>query len=128
MNAITIGASLIVAWFSFSISSYLVKVIILQAPTEKRKRLGVKMMKGMLIWFVASMLIMPYLIGEDASMLLTISPQFWGYFVGAIIGWYLGVWFGPKRVSLTSNPPSRKRGCFVKTHLENFSSSYFFPQ
>jgi len=100
VNAITIGASLIVAWFFFGISSYLVKVIILQAPTEKRKRLGVKMMKGMLIWFVASMLIMPYLIGEDASMLLTISPQFWGYFVGAIIGWYLGVWFGPKRVRL----------------------------
>lgn len=91
---------MIVAWFFFGISSYLVKVITLQAPTEKRKRLGVKVMKCMLIWFVASILIMPYLMGGDASMLLTISPEFWGYFVGAIIGWYLGVWFGPKRVRL----------------------------
>jgi hypothetical protein len=31
---------------------------------------------------------------------LTVSPQFWGYFVGAIMGWYLGVWFGPKRARL----------------------------
>jgi len=91
---------LIVAWFSFSISSYLVKIIILQAPTERRKQLGVKMMKGMLIWIVASLLIMPYLMGRDASILMTLSPQFWGYFAGALIGWYLGVWFGPKRARL----------------------------
>jgi len=100
LDAITIGASLIVAWFSFSISSYLVKIIILQAPTERRKQLGIKGLKGMVIWIVASLLIMPYLMGGDASMLLTVSPQFWGYFIGAIIGWYLGLWFGPKRARL----------------------------
>ena len=53
-----------------------------------------------LIWIVAALLIMPYLMGGDASMLLTVSPQFWGYFIGAIIGWYLGLWFGPKRARL----------------------------
>ena len=100
MDAITIGASLIVAWFFFSISSYVVKIIILQAPTERRKQLGIKALKGMLIWIIAGLLIMPYLMGGDASMLLTVSPQFWGYFIGAIIGWYLGLWFGPKRARL----------------------------
>jgi len=100
LDAITIGASLIVAWFFFSISSYVVKIIILQAPTERRKQLGIKALKGMLIWIIAGLLIMPYLMGGDASMLLTVSPQFWGYFIGAIIGWYLGLWFGPKRARL----------------------------
>ncbi len=52
MDAITIGASLIVAWFSFGVSSYLVKVIILQAPPRKEE-MGVKVMKGMLISIVA---------------------------------------------------------------------------
>jgi hypothetical protein len=93
-----IGAFLIVAWVSFGFSSYVTKVIILHAPTEKRRRLGLVVMKSMLIWIVAWLLIMPYLMGKDASILLTLSPEFWGYFASGIIGWYLGVWFGPKSV------------------------------
>lgn len=100
MDAITISASLIVAWFFFNISSYLVKIILLQAPSERRRRLGINMMKAMLFWFVGGMLLMTYLIGGDASMLLNLSPEFWGYFIGAIAGWYLGVWFGPRRAKL----------------------------
>ena len=101
MDFVTIGASLIVVWFFFSISSYLIKIILLQAPSERRKRLGITMMKAMLIWFVGGMLIMAYIIGEgDLSMVLGLSPQFWSYFIGAIAGWYLGVWFGPRRARL----------------------------
>jgi len=36
LDAITIGSFLIVAWFSFVFSSYITKVMILHAPTEKR--------------------------------------------------------------------------------------------
>ena len=100
MDAITIGSFLIVAWFSFGFSSYFTKVMILHAPTEKRRRLGLGVMKSMLIWIVAWLLIMPYLMGKDASILTTLSPEFWGYFASGIIGWYLGVWFGPKRAGL----------------------------
>ena len=100
LDAITIGAFLIVAWVSFGFSSYITKGIILTAPTEKKRRLGLGVMKSMLIWIVAWMFIFPYLMGEDASILLTLSPEFWGYFASGIIGWYLGVWFGPKRVGL----------------------------
>ena len=100
MDAITIGAFLIVAWFSFGFSSYITKVIILHAQTEKKRRLGVKLMKGVLIWIIIWMLIMPYLMGKDASILLTLSPEFWSYFASGLIGWYLGIWFGPKRAGL----------------------------
>jgi len=65
---------------------------------RKKRRLGLGVMKSMLIWIVAWLLIMPYLMGKDASILTTLSPEFWGYFASGIIGWYLGVWFGPKRV------------------------------
>ena len=101
MDFVTIGASLVVAWFVFSVSSYLVKIILLQAPSERRRRLGVNMMKAMLIWFVSGMLVMSYIIGEgDLSWLLKLSPAFWVYLVSAIAGWYLGVWFGPRRAKL----------------------------